>query len=126
MGERRGLLKGSRMSQVQVAGLEILMILEQIKASKIENQQFRLSLMDRDPDKVKTWFPEWFSSETVTVASEEEADRLVSFELGGGASVWESGPTPAITPEDLEALIANLSSGTGSLVTNDDVGTAWV
>ena len=103
------------MSQVQVAGLEVLMILEQLTESRQANEQLRLSLMDRDPAVVRQWFPEWFDTKTVTVTTAEEAESLLDFELGGGASTWEAGPTTGITPEEVEALIARLSTGQSNL-----------
>lgn len=103
------------MSPVQVAALEVLMILEQLVESRKNNEQLRLSLMDRDPTRVQQWFPEWFEAKTVSVTTAEEADSLISYELGGGASTWEAGPTTGITPEEVEALIARLSTGQGDL-----------
>lgn len=91
------------------------MILEQLTESRKANEQLRLSLMDRDPAVVRQWFPEWFETKTVTVTTAEEAESLLDFELGGGASTWEAGPTTGISPEEVEALIARLSTGQSNL-----------
>lgn len=107
------------MSRVQVAALEILIILEQIAKARAEQQQLKLALMGRDPDLVRLWFPEWFPEQQVSIRSSEEVEQVVEHDLAGGSSVWEAGETPPISPEEMEAMIASLSSGRGSLASQD-------
>jgi hypothetical protein len=73
------------MSPVQVAGLEVLMIMEQLSESRKASEQLRLQLMDRDPAQVQQWFPEWFETKTVKVTTTQEADSLITYEMGGGS-----------------------------------------
>jgi hypothetical protein len=114
------------MSPVQTMALEMLMMVEQIDAGRKIRETRRLALVDKDPDKVRAWFPDWFPPEQVGVDSEAAADRLVEHAMGGGEVLWEADDNaPAPTPEEVEALMRQFAAGSGSLADLGDRDQGW-
>lgn len=97
------------------------MALDLMAKAKAESIDLRLKLLPLDPDRVRGWFPEWFNrTQTLTVESEEDIERVIEYELGGTATEFVSGPTGEITPEGVEALLKSLASGTATLGPEND------
>lgn len=114
------------MSPVQSMALEMLMLVEQIEASRKERRELRLALIGKDPDEVKKWFPEWFPAAATRLESEGEIESVVEHAMGGGEVVWEADENaPAPTPEEVEALLRQLSTGSGTLGDLSDLDTGW-
>ena len=114
------------MSQVQTLALEMLMVVEQIETFRTNRERRRLALMDKNPELVKLWFPEWFVKEVAVIDSIDEVDRIVEHAMEGGEVIWEADENaPMPTPEEVEQLMRQLSTGSGSLGDLGDPDAGW-
>ena len=85
-------------------------------------QDVRLALIGKDPDLVRTWFPEWFPAKTLAVKTAADVEEIIDHAMEGGSSVWTAGETDSISPEEMEALLQTLTQGSAALPLPD---TGW-
>lgn len=103
-------------------GLEVLMAVDHAVKRKEESFDFRLQLMDRDPDRVRLWFPELFPTVKKEIGTDVEAEEYITHDLSGESSEFVSGESAQISPEEVEAILRQLSSGSGGM---GDLDSSW-
>lgn len=112
MADRRGLLTGKRLSEVQQLGLEILMVLDDIAQEREQTERMRHALLTANPALAAGLYPEYFEPQTEDDSGDVDLNREdTSYDFR--RVEWES---PSKMPDEEFAAIQRLLGDNGITV----------
>lgn len=104
LADRRGLLQGAYLSQVQEWAVEMLIIMDNITKAKDFADSMRARLVAAHPSSVRSIFPEWFEAEDPFAEAKRE-DGTYDIDKVDDASVNWTVPSNNRENDELERWI---------------------
>ena len=114
LAERRGVLQGRSLSQVQARAVEMLLLIDNRERAREFVDTLRIGLVASDPSRMQDVFPEWVSPEAVV----EQARRPDgTYDVDELDRIIPASPAPAA--EEIDDIDAWIASRTGTATAGD-------